>query len=128
MLKAWYCETWHHTHCEEGHLSAARARSSVFKKQAIKKSVEVLSYYSLSVPKGFCSHTNFVKDMTTTPGDRETPGLCTHYYAALHGFTVSNYTDGVYPRESNTFFKKTKLKKKKYIYLPFFKLFTYIYN
>lgn len=93
-----------------------------FKKQAIKKSAEVLSYYSDSAPKGFCSHTHFVKDMTMTPRDRETPGLCTHYYAALHGLSVLNQTDGVCLRGGNTFFQNKKKKKmNKYYLFRFFK-------
>lgn len=50
--------------------------------------------------------------MTMTPGDRETPGLCTHYYAALHGFTVLKYADGVCHREKEreTFPLKNKIQ------------------
>lgn len=43
----------------------------------------MLFHYIVSSPRRFCPHTNFVKDMTMTPGNWETPGLHTCYYAAL---------------------------------------------
>lgn len=111
-----------HVVCEEGSpVCSSEHTKAPSRNRAIKKSVEVLSYYSVSIPKGFCSHTHSVKDMTMTPGDRETPGLCTHYYAALHGFTVLNYADGVCPGERAAFpFKKHNLKNKKYFFMYLF--------
>lgn len=79
----------------------------------------MLSSYSVSFLWGLCSHTHFVKGMTMTPGDRETPGLCTHHYTELHGFN----TDGVSLRDC----LKKKKKKICFFLFVFFNLFLFYF-
>lgn len=52
------------------------------------------SHCGVPIPKGLRSHGHSVKDAAVTPGERGTPGLCVHYYAAPHGSTVLNCADG----------------------------------
>lgn len=99
-----------------------RARWSAFKKQAIKKSVEVLSYYSVSIPKGFLlAHPLRQRHDHGTRGQGNTRPVhtllcCT---ACVHCFKLHRWC--LSEREQHFSFKKRNLKKKKYICLSFFK-------
>lgn len=108
---------------KRGHLSTAASTAEVpSRNRPLRNHLKCSFSHSVSIPKGFCSHTHFVKNMTMHPGTgkHQACAVCTHYYcctACVHHFRLHRWC---FVRESMTLKKTKQNTKNKNIFIqPF---------